>query len=51
MLHQQPRLEDIYAARQRIQPLVRNTTLEESPWLTYYPPAIPSFYFPFIFIA
>jgi threonine dehydratase len=36
MPQQQPKLEDIYAARQRIQPLVRKTTLEESPWLTSF---------------
>lgn len=36
MPQQQPKLEDIYAARQRIQPLVRKTSLEESPWLTSF---------------
>ena len=29
-----PQIEHVYAARRRIQPLVRRTPLEESPWLT-----------------
>jgi len=31
-----PKLEHVYIARQRIQPLVRKTPLEESPWLTTF---------------
>jgi threonine dehydratase len=34
MQYPQPKIEHIYAARQRIQPLVRKTPIEESPWLT-----------------
>jgi threonine dehydratase len=36
MQYSKPQLEHIYAARQRIQPLVRKTPLEESPWLTSF---------------
>ena len=34
MRYPKPQLEHVYAARQRIQTLVRRTILEESPWLT-----------------
>ena len=36
MQYPKPQIEHVYAARQRIQTLVRKTTLEESPWLTSF---------------
>ncbi len=36
MQYPKPQLEHVYTARQRIQSLVRKTTLEKSPWLTTF---------------